>query len=256
MTATRRRRRPKTADPWSTRKRKPKLTTHTRSPRNVPAIRKATPAKKGFSDLPGEIRNQIYSMALPFTESHCIRIVRPHATGRDLDIGLFETCKAIRKEALPFLYQCSFRIDFAFDSLYQKHEPHLTRFLDGASPKCAFMWIRSLIFAYDHVDPSVLKGIVKSNKPSSVHADLLVVLSLLPKRPFYSFAVDKTLTLERDVKKIEATVERVSLLIEATFGRNGSTRKFSKANVLQVADQFYQSCDKNVIGGCGRISVV
>ena len=97
----------------------PQTTSQTRHKRFSLQIRKDNAAKVGFGDLPAELRNQIYAIALKPSSGHPIRIVQ-HWTGhagRDLALGLLCSCKAVRKEALYFLYELNeFRIDcFQFE---------------------------------------------------------------------------------------------------------------------------------------------
>lgn len=67
----------------------------------------------GFADLPGELRNKIYELALTCEGGTAIRITSGMGNmGRSLALGLLSLCKGVRKEALGyFLESNSFRVD-------------------------------------------------------------------------------------------------------------------------------------------------
>lgn len=77
-------------------------------------VSKQDPSEIGFSDLPPELRNNIYDYALVAPEGEAIPIANfPGISNlRDLGYNLVNTCKAIQEEARPFFYgQNIFRID-------------------------------------------------------------------------------------------------------------------------------------------------
>jgi hypothetical protein len=117
MGKTTRRRRP-SGKPRRHRGPKPGAKTHrpSHSHRQAPAgICRADASKTGFGDLPAELRNYIYEIALKPSLSRSVRIIlraQDQRTKYDLALGLLCTCKALRREAWPFLYEKNdFRID-------------------------------------------------------------------------------------------------------------------------------------------------
>lgn len=81
---------------------------------NRPNIYRADPDKLGFGDLPAELRNIIYEIALKPSQRKSIPIVQqPRGlSSRDLALGLLSACKAVRREAWTYLYEHNdFRID-------------------------------------------------------------------------------------------------------------------------------------------------
>ena len=80
-----------------------------------PGIRRADASKIGLGDLPAELRNHIYEIALKPSLSRSIRViqrVQEQKSRHDLALGLLCTCKAVRREAWSFLYEKNdFRID-------------------------------------------------------------------------------------------------------------------------------------------------
>lgn len=79
--------------------------------RDEPTIGSVKPAS--FTGLPGELRNRIYDFALLGYGRDTIRITSGmDLMGRNLGLGLFGSCKTIRREALSYFLKCnSFRID-------------------------------------------------------------------------------------------------------------------------------------------------
>lgn len=59
-----------------------------------------------FLDLPGEIRNMIYSYALlgGYDGHHGIRVLKPSPTARKLNLNLLLTNKTIHEEARAYLF--------------------------------------------------------------------------------------------------------------------------------------------------------
>jgi hypothetical protein len=78
-------------------------------------ICRADAPKTGFGDLPAELRNHIYEIALKPSLHRSVRIIQEPQGQRiryDLALGLLCTCKGVRQEAWPFLYEKNdFRID-------------------------------------------------------------------------------------------------------------------------------------------------
>ena len=87
--------------------------------RQPPQISRAEAGKIGFGDLPAELRNLIYESALQPSSGKSVRIVQqpPGLSGSDLALGLLGSCKTVRREAWPFLYECN---DFRIDSFNQR----------------------------------------------------------------------------------------------------------------------------------------
>ena len=100
----------------SKRRPKPKPETNVRRTRRPPPqICKADESKVGFGDLPAELRNQIYEIALTPSDGASIRIVQipPGIAGRTIALGLLASCKAVQKEAWSFFYERNvFRVDY------------------------------------------------------------------------------------------------------------------------------------------------
>lgn len=118
--ATVRRKQQKTT---ATRKRKSKARVSPPAPprprRPPPQICRFDESKVGFGDLPAELRNQIYELALIPSSGAAIRIVQqpPGVAGEDIALGLLASCKAVRKEAWSFFYE---RNEFRVDCVYQE----------------------------------------------------------------------------------------------------------------------------------------
>ena len=81
-------------------------------------------------------------------------------------------------------------------------------------------------------------------------ADLTSRLKLEPKRPFYSFSVDESLTIysETDTAKIVRALNHVSPRVHSTFGADGGGRKFCWDNVMDIVYHVYTICGHYEIG--------
>lgn len=131
-----------------------------------------------------------------------------------------------------------------FDPCPKNFEQDLARFINCTNHKRAFHSIRSISFAYYNKDP----------RPSSEHdcfpesADIVLVLRLLPKRPFYSLSVDEDLSLEKaEYRKVRA-LEHIDCMIRGTFEPETGPKKFCKTVVQDISDQLHWTCRHFNIG--------
>jgi hypothetical protein len=73
------------------------------TPRQGPVLAKSEPDRLGFSDLPPELRNYIYELALASSSGGPIPLTNHSGIERDCALNLLATCKAIAREASSVL---------------------------------------------------------------------------------------------------------------------------------------------------------
>jgi hypothetical protein len=126
-----------------------------------------------------------------------------------------------------------------FDPRPKSYEADLKRFIDCTSHKRAFPSIRSISFAYYSDNPRILDAEFDEMLPLPEIADIVLVLKLLPKRPFYSLTVDYSLSEEKCERRIEKAVNHIDCMVRGTFEPESGGKKFCRTVVEDIADQLH-----------------
>lgn len=265
-----------TATPWyeGSRKRRtgPRTSANRATHRPDPSITSSNPSKTGFADLPGELRNKIYELALVNSSGKPIRITSGMDTmGRALGLGVLGICKAVRKEALGYFYDSNtFRIDAillppntrregpldyftdCYDSRLKAYEAPLRNFINGARSTTSLnrthglKSIRRLTFAYFHVEPAASSPVgTQPLLPDT--ADLVITWALQPRAPYYTLVADQSRSTETDLGIIIEVMERLTSTIQNMVELR-DVRKFAAKDVMEIADRFYYCCMNMKVG--------
>ena len=73
-------------------------------------------------------------------------------------------------------------------------------------------------------------------------ADIVLVVKLLPKRPFYSLTVDYPLSKESCERQIEKLVYHMDCMVRGTFEPESGGKKFCRTVVEDIGNQLHWAC--------------
>ena len=124
----------------------------------------------------------------------------------------------------------------------------LRRFLDCTNYKKGFQTIRSISLAY-YSNKDLPGDHFGANKGQlDTMATIVMVLKLLPHRPYYSLTLDHASSFEDRDNKLRPALYHMEAVVRSFLDPEGGPKKFCRSVVWEIALSFVQWCPIYQIG--------